>query len=494
MKPMALQRSLNLLVADEEDIMVMPWFALSQVAQEGTAARSYNTQYRPSRPLRDEAGKTRKYAWFPGERLVLDVHPSTPTEWLTEAYDVMLTEGLLKGDSALSALLLDSGVTADELAEVPESMQEARLALNALMLRVPKGRRMPIVNSASVTTWEDQNDQWRHIRLTDRRFIVAFDGDLHSNTMVYRQTVKAMRFARDLKAKPEILSMFSADVELAKLSAGIDPDEKLGIDDYLSKVGDWGSLLSLATPNLPPEPQASEGVAVVGQWRVHPENAARVQEYAQEQNADGSRKPARWVDRYRIGGRVVSTIAKRRPTRAEMSSGQFDVSQEMLLEDSDCEIEIALLEMHQDFDQEPSLHRVIGPATMLSMNPADWTKHARMIPNEVLNHPEWPPRKGADWLGAVKGHRREHTEQVVAWKTMGWVPVPDSTPAFIVGSQVLGRTERDEEVTQAGVTEHILSGASSFGLVDTFRDMTSDEYRAQVAADIRQLLRAYIEN
>lgn len=489
----SLTRQLNTLIASDEDILVMPWFALSAVSDMGMSAKSYNTQYRPSKPIRDAEGKTRKYAWFAGERLVIDLHPATPVEWLDDSLTVLMTEGVIKGDSALTSVLLDSGISVDVLSETP-SPEEARSRLNALMLGIPKSRRVPIVNSASVTTWEDQNDQWRHIRFTDKRVVIAFDGDLAENRMVWKQTKNAMRFVQDRKGRPVILDLFGVEVATAQIEAGMDPADKLGIDDYLSKVGTWETLMSLQTDRLPDEPEAAERQASVGEWRVHPGNAARVQEYAQEQNPDGSKKPAQWMDRYRVGGRVVNTTAKRRPTAQEIRSGVVDAYQEMLLASAECEIEVALLDPGLDWDQEPTLHRVVGPATMLALPPSEWPKHASTLPNEVLNHPDWPPRKGQDWMSAVKANQRDAVEQVIAWNTMGWVPVHEGHPAFIIGNQVLGKTEKDELRTKTGVTENSLPGMSGFGLVDDFRTMSPEDYKAQVRSDIKRTLKVFIDN
>lgn len=488
-----LTRQLGQLVAeDEDDILVMPWFSLSEVVERGLRSRSTNTQYRPSRPARDANGKVTKYAWFKGEHMVIDLHPATPPEWVDSSRDIMIAEGLIKGDSALTALLLDAGIGIEALSATPEPAA-AREALNELMRTVPAARRVPVVNTASVTTWAEQQAQWRHISFKERRVIIAFDGDLKVNRMVWNQTRRAMDFVQERKGQPAILSMFDLSVEHAALEAGFPPGEKLGVDDYLSKIGSWSDLLRLLTDRLPDAPAAPER-AHLGQWRVHPTNDAIVQEYAIEKNPDGSSQEARWHTRYHLGGRIVSTIARRRATPEELRSGVLNTSQAAALEDSGVEIEVALLDPDLDADQQPEYYRIIGPALMLSVNPRDWFKHAHELPNEVLNHPDWPPRKGEDWLSAIKAHRRDETETVIAWKTMGWVPVAGSIPAFIIGSQVIGRTERDEAVTRCSVTEHELPGASDFGLQDTFRDLSIEEYKAQVRSDIARVLQVFIEN
>lgn len=486
------QRELVALVQDDEDILVMPWYAVSQVVEDGVNAKSYNTQYRPSRVVRDARNKVQKYKWFKGEHIVLDLHPATPVEWVDNSLTVLLTEGLLKGDSALTASLLASGVPRKKLAAIADTTK-AREELHKLMLAVPKEKRVLVVTSASVTTWSDQAAQWRHLTLRERRVIVAFDGDLASNPMVWQQTQSAMSFFRDRKANPVILSLFSPEMELAKAAANLPAEEKLGIDDYLSKIGNWDTLCSLIKTELPPKPESTKTQYEPGAWRVHPDNEGIVQEYVAPRTPDGFGTPE-WVNRYFIGGRVVSTIARRRPTEMEIRTGLVDEKQEMFLDDSLCEIEIMLADPELGPASQPVPYRFTGPVTLLSLPPRDWHKHATVLPNELLQHPHWPPRKGEDWLGAIKAHRRDEIDTAIAYHAMGWVPVPNGQPAFIVGNQVLGATERDEQSCRIGVTDRVLPRASMFGVMDTFRTMPLEQYRKQVADDIRTVIQLFIEN
>lgn len=494
---------------EDEDLLAMPWFSAQKVADEGTAARSQTFQYRPATPVTNAQGKEAKYMWFANQNMVIDLHPSTPVEWLDSAPQVLVTEGLLKGDSALTAMLLGSNkVTVDDLSKItdengaPLTTDAARLALQALMVLVPAQLRTVVASSASVTTWQGRDADWRKVNMRGKRVIVAFDGDLADNVMVWKETDKFMREVRSVKGEPVLLSLFSAEVEAAQIAAGMDPSEKLGIDDYFDQIGDWDSLLSLVTADLPPRPKGAEFNAEPGDWRIHPQNDAIAQEFVQSVNADGSKGAGAWVTKARVGGRLVRHVESRRPNESEIIHGVVSTEEKMRLEHSSCEIEISLLDRNQDIDDEPQTFRVYGPATLMSMPPQDWVRHAVQLPNEVLAHPDWPPRKGQDWLSAIKANKRDQVEHAVAWNTMGWVPTPNGHPAFIVGEQVVANSMNDLVQTRRGVDDRVLPGASKFGVIDEW-DFAFNreegaarlaEYKAQVIQDIRDVVRVFITN
>ena len=497
----SVKTSLSRLVApQDEDLLAMPWFAARSVADEGTGARAGVYQYRPSTPVYNEDGKAAKYKFFPGQQMVIDLHPSTPIEWLDESKEVLITEGLIKGDSALTAQLLQHDTSVEDLSKVygkdgsPMSTADARLVLQELMLRIPASLRTVIASSASVTTWSNKDTDWRKIRLRDKRVIVAFDGDLGENPMVWNETKKIFDFIRSEKGSPLLLTLFSPEIASAQLMAGMDPAEKLGIDDYFEHIGTWQTLMDLKDPQLPGKPQSDEPDAIAGDWRVHPKNDAIVEEYVEQINSSTGTTSGRWVTRARVGGRLLSHVESRRPTEMEIHDGAVDEAEKMRLENASCEIEISLIDRNQDIDDEPQKFRVFGPSTLMSIPPQDWTRHAVQLPNQVLAHPDWPPRKGLDWLGAVKANKRDQVEEATAWNTMGWVPVPGGTPAFIVGKQVIAANPADEKLTRRGVDENLLPGASKYGVIDEWDPNDLDGYKAQVRDDLKAVLDAYVEN
>ncbi|SDH34745.1 hypothetical protein [Microbacterium sp. 77mftsu3.1] len=492
----------RLVAPEDEDLLAMPWFSARAVADEGSAVKASVYQYRPSTPVYTEGGKPAKYKFFPNQPMVIDVHPATPIEWMESSGEVLVTEGLLKGDSALTAHLIAYGGAdaTEQLSKIRHddgrvlTTDEARDSLQQLMLRVPAKARTVVASAASVTTWAGKDADWRKINLRDKRVVVAFDGDLADNANVWRETNNMFKFVRESKGAPVLLSLFGPEIATAQLAAGMDPDDKLGIDDYFDQIGDWKSLLDLANPQMPAKPKSDEVNAINGDWRIHPSNDAIAQEYVESTNANTGSVSGNWITRSRVGGRLVSTVASRRPTENEILNGVVDAGQQLLLEDSSCEVEIALLDRNQDIDDEPTTYRVFGPATLMAVDPRDWTRHAVQLPNEVLAHPDWPPRNGREWLGAIKANKRDQVETAVAWNTMGWVPVPDGQPAFIVGNQILAANEKDAKQTRLGVTERVLPGATKFGVIDDYDASDIEGYKAQVRKDITDVLQVFVEN
>lgn len=483
----------RLLHQGDEDLLVIPWYRASGVAEQGTAVKSRTTQYRPSLPEVGDNGKTKKYVFLPGESTTLDFNPATPIEWITAATRILMTEGAIKGDAALTAQLLAAGVEPTELALAPDG-EDARLKLHELMQRVPKTDRVLILSFAGVANWHGHTD-WYAIKLAGRTVMVAFDGDMATNWNVWRQASKLVEFAESKNGHVQFLNLGSIDAESAKLAVGLAPETKLGLDDYLAKVGTWSDALLLVEKNLPPEPERADHERyTLGAWRVSPTRDNQVEEFAQEPDGYGGKKAAGWVTRYNIGGRIASVESRRRPVSEEIRTGVFQHELDAELTSATCTIEIVWID---DASGDRQCAYVTGPATILNYQPADWVRQGASIPNPLLLHPEWPPRKGLEWLSAIKAHRAEDTEVRNGWDTMGWVPVEDGNPVFIAGDTKIGRTVEDEKKTVPGVTERILSGASSFGLIDTFRDEdvpNLDAYKKQVRDDIRLVLDRFIES
>ena len=109
-----------------EDGLAMPWFSATTVHNHsrgaGTPIVADEWQVRPSDPPKQEGHtaekpKFEKYMFPTKARTPLDIHPATPHEWIDHTPLVMVTEGLLKGDSALTGWLLDRGITRAELCE-----------------------------------------------------------------------------------------------------------------------------------------------------------------------------------------------------------------------------------------------------------------------------------------------------------------------------------------------------------------------------------------
>lgn len=487
---LSLTRKLAQLVANDEDVLVIPWYRAAAVADDGIAVKSRTTQLRPSNPRANEKGKLVKYEFLAGEQTTLDFNPGTPIEYITTSPTVLMTEGAIKGDSALTAQLRSAGATDEQLA-LPADLSTARAELEKLMLTVPVKDRVAIMSFAGVANWRDQAD-WRAVKLTDRKVYVAFDGDTDTNYNVYKQAKDLFAFIGEVKhGTPGLLNLGSVEAETAKLAAGVAPEEKLGLDDYLAKVGNWAGALSLVQPNLPPEPARRESESFsVGTWRVNPTKEHIVEAFEQQTSFDGGPAEPQWLQKYSIGGRLMRTEQLRRPAQQEVDSGRLDPELETEMSDTRVVIELFWEDVATGL---PRSGVITGPSTLLGKLPADWPRDGANIPLDLIRHPEWPPTK-VDWLKAIKGHRPADTVQMSAWSTMGWVPVEGGHPAFIVGNQVLGASPADEQRTQPGVTEKVLSGATAFGVMDDYWDVEASEWKTQTARDLRLVLDTYIES
>lgn len=484
-------RRLNQMVVEDEDALVIPWFRATDVTERGPDAKSRTLQMRPSRPLRNKSGKTAKYEFLSGEGTTLDLNPATPGEWINGSFTILMTEGAIKGDSALTGQLRAAGITDEQLSQVPPSAAQARAILSTLMTAVPQDQRVTILSFAGVANWRDQPD-WRSIKLQDRRALVAFDGDTTTNWQVWRQARALFEFIEYKHGTPYLLNLGSPEAELAKIPVPGMADAKLGIDDYLTRVGDWAEVLSYAQPDLPQQPERPDEVLyAIGDMRVRPTDPTIVEEFTQETAGDGTKMPPSWVRRVGIGGRLRSMESRRRPHPSEIDSGVIDHTFDAELGDSTCTIDLSW----KDANGATQTGVVSGPANLLAHNVADWPRHGAIMPNPLLALPEWPPKKGMEWLSAIKAHHAEDVAQLNSWAVMGWVPGEHGNAAFIVGNQVLARTRDEEANTIPGVTDKVLGGASSFGVIDRYHELNDVEaWKSEICKDMRTVLETYIES
>ncbi len=119
--------------------LLMPWFSLESVRQAANyhrPAHPVTPQLRPERPPMDDAGRPKKYLFASTAAIPLDIHPDIPTDWVDTAPTVLLAEGLLKGDAALTAILRHHGATMEDL-EAPAEGDHAE-AMQRLLTQVPE--------------------------------------------------------------------------------------------------------------------------------------------------------------------------------------------------------------------------------------------------------------------------------------------------------------------------------------------------------------------
>lgn len=474
---LSLKKSLNgMLAGGMDDVLGMPWVQVSDVRERGVNARITTTQYRPSTPVATKDGKRAKYTWNVGSTMVLDVHPATPASWLgTASNSVLVAEGLLKADSALTAMLMDALPGRDDLGRV-DTQAEARQKLHDLMESIPAQLRVPVIATASVSTW-DQPAQWDNIELRGKRVLLSFDGDLATNPNVWQQTDKASRMlSRRSKRPVTLLKTWDSNVELAAIAAGFLPTEKIGIDDYLTRIGNWSDLLDLATPDLPPQPH-KETAITVGGWRVNPENKSIVEELVHTVAPDGSRTGTHWETRSHLSFEVLEARSTRLPTQEETRTGVIADSVDVPSVD-ELIVRFHVLSVYQEADDVPSTFDVRMPSSALAASrDSDWASLIRSgamkLPSDVLLHPHYPPADMKRWLAACKLASRYSDTN--GWARMGWVPT-GSGCAFIAGSTVIAGTEEQERVTTPGLTASVLPRVSAWGVSDNYRDVSRREW------------------
>lgn len=467
--------------------LLMPWYRPDTLAAALTAAERLGDgreprmtvssyQVRPDEPTPDADGKPRKYENLIGQSTGIGVHPSTPKSWL-DARRILLTEGLLKAASALTGLLLSSGVSAEDLklteAEqdmAPEQCAEAaRSRLRSLMASVPPRDRVLILVIVGVGNWH-HNPEWNTLDLRGgKEFLVAFDGDLETNPNVYEQARQMFELVESKGGEP------------AWIKIPDDGDEKRGIDDFLA-VGTFEELLAGKTDDLP-EPPAREQHVRPGDTRMNEEHL-RYESYKQVTDEFGTTTSS-WVPVNDIIGRIAATVQRRPATDEELETGRFDTRAHDDAE-GDVEIEVSYI--------GPSGARVNStinaPARILAEQPDRWHRNeSARVPVKVLEHPDWPPRD-PDWVSALKRHRFEDRTEDFVWSQMGWVPTRDASPVFIAGTSVIGARGDASRSATPGITDREVPAASRFGLTPLVDD-TGRMDKAAVADVLRTVISTY---
>lgn len=467
--------------------LIMPWYRPDTLAEALSAAERLgggrsprmtvgSLQVRPDEPAVGSDGKPRKYENLMGQSTGLGVHPSTPRSWL-EARKVLLTEGLLKGASALTGLLLEAGVGVEKLklteAEkdmAPEPLAEAaRDRLRDLMAGVPERHRILILVVVGVGNWHS-NPEWNAIDLRGgKQVMIAFDGDMETNPAVHAQARQLFEMVENKGGEPSWLRIPD------------DGDTKRGIDDYLA-VGTFGELLAGQELDLP-EPPASETPIHTGDTRMN-EESMQYQKFHQAVDEFGGTK-ASWVRVSDMIGRVTATVQRRPATEAELETGRFDTRAH---DDAEGDVEVEVSYLGPDGNRvDATVH---GPARLLAEQPDRWTRNdAIRVPVTVLEHADWPP-KDQDWLAAAKRHRVEERRRSFVWQQMGWVPTVDASPVFIAGASVVGARGDSSVHATPGITDQQVPAASRFGLLPLTDDSGRMDKKA-VAEAIRTVISTY---
>lgn len=440
------------------DVMIMPWYRydVSAAAAAHEPPRTAEPGFLQMRPAVSGPGRP-KYEGFEGVPTVLDLHPATPATWPKTAGRILIAEGLIKGDSVLTALLRANGATREELSDDSEG---ARERLRALMEKVPQEERLLIISMVGVGNWSGHAEV-ADIPINGKVCWVATDADAAKNLMVWRQTDKLMSYLEGKRAKSVRL------IDLNRIVDGAS-EKKMGLDDFFYSAGRFEDL-SLALGDLPPSPQAEDS-APDGTWRISPDGLTSQVSRAVNDPSGSTNGGTVWVPSgVDLGGRIVSVETPRQPTDQELRTGIVDpsASDDEDPADTGVAIEVAFRDPVDDTETRCT---ITGPVTILNYTPREWARQGARIPQDLLRHPHWPPTdtEGMKWLRAVKMYRREETDQRPVWRSMGWVPALEddaSEPSFVVGRQVITYDSGVRETSRPGVSDLILSGAESFGVM-----------------------------
>lgn len=473
------------LIPAGQDGMQMPWYSIADIhksSRDGTPVIPFTYQVRPSHPEDNEHGKPIKYEFISQVATPLDIHPATPADWIDTTPVVMFAEGMLKGDSALSAYLRDMGVSWDDLRA--DNTDDPVGKLRGLLEAIPHEKRVLIISVAGINNTHQNPIDWREIRLKDREGWIAFDADLAVNPHVhaaarklYEQLDDRSRMAKIKFLSPEIVRGDTGD------------KSKEGVDDYLAKTGSWRDLLAFLTEKMPPAP-VRDPAEKDGNWRISKDGLS-AEECTVLKDGPGQQVSGyAWTKMVDLGGRIRALEARRQPTDQELRTGIFDPHGPVGdPEDSVVEIEVAWSAPGGDIKAV-----VTGPENILNYTPENWVRHGATIPRDLLRHPSWPPRgaKGESWLSAVKANRSDDTVVKTRWMQMGWVPQDQGDPVFLVGDQVIGDFN-GANAAAAGVDDDALPVATNFGVGNMVEgDWEDEDYRELVRKDLTDVYQAYI--
>lgn len=470
------------------DLLVMPWWGVAARAAEPESLTPSVVQYRPSVPAVDHEGRERKYEFVArggASDNVIGVHPATPTSWFTQVdRQVLIAEGQLKADSALTGALLAAGVDFDDLLVDPDrSFGDARDALEAVLAETDPARVPLIVEIAGAWNWRSAIEDFNALKLKRRHVWIGMDGDVGEKIEVHRAA----------KALWDRLEKKQANVGLLAPIADRGGEKvPVGIDDYLALDGDWDQLMQLRLAGLPPAP-AGQQFYNIGDVRCS-DDMTHLEIY-QESRTGGL--PEWRPLGVNIAGRIVSVSTTRVPTRDEVRSGKYNP----YIDHSDSlevrrEVELEMGWMDEGGNKLTA--RVSGPVSILGVHPSQWSRQKDVVlPTALLTHPQWPPtmKLGDQFLSAVKQYRRPDVVQKACWARNGWLPVPESTiPAFVVGNHIQCDPEQEPRL-HSRVNSTTLPSFDDFGMGEKDpRHFSDPDYQEALAADIREVIDIYFKS
>ena len=437
--------------------MEIPYFKLDSIARGEPILGTLQLRPEDDPP---EGSSWAKYMFLAGSGTAIDAHPATPASWFADgAIPVLLTEGVVKADSALTAMLRHADIDDAELSTAVGAT-DPRDRLRELLEQVPPDKRILVLAIPGVQSWR-RNDEWNTLGLRGREAIVCFDGDIARNAAVWDAAYGLMEF---------LSKRNTCQVNLIDLSARGDEtvDPKRGIDDFLAYSGTWPDALGLRVGELPGRPVDDTGEK--GQTRVT-QDGLSVEVCKVRADPAGGPDITTWQKVDDIGGRLISFEEFRMPTADELEGGR-------IIPGAVSRAERQAVVQVQWRDSEGLVDSAIirGPKSMLDEDPAKWeTRYGADVPTKVSALSSWPPRSGISWTRAIKDYRASETTDDVLWGCQGWVPTRDGVPAFIAGRKVIGPDGAGDERAQAGLTADDFPNIDDFGVIDA--EMSVEEQR-----------------
>lgn len=476
----------------ELDGLIMPWYSIkyTKLQRDGEPTDGFEPEWqlRPAEPVDMGNPKPMKYVFSKGASMYLDIHPATPSSWLDKAPVVLFAEGLLKGDSAMTAHLIAHGADEDLLTDTSEHAADR---LMDFMESLPIDSRVLVLRSPSATTFQNDPVSLGMLNLTDRVAWMGFDADIETNPKVWDQ---ARKFRQHLLNHQKVR-------QVKLLSPTADDGGKDGIDDFLSHRGSWEDLIDPDGGHLrhkmPERPRITDENVKPGSWRITDDFAA-VEELKVTTDDQGLNAGTQWMPAdVGLGGQVVFIEDRREPTNKELLTGQAADP----IEGGSADAYVGIDVSYRTDDNDVITYRVVGPIVILSMLPAEWRQTDTHIPHGLSMHPHWPPRgqKGEKWLEAVK-RASNNTETYIEWTKMGWVPVEGDMPAFIVGDTVTAWSHESAASVRPGITTDDLHNLSSFGVGGTDENPVHhpadnlEAWRTQAVEDFHEIRRLYLDN
>lgn len=478
------KRSLS---APGKDGMLMPWYSLAgsmKAEREGGNPVPHTYQVRPEFPENDDARRPMKYEFVANIGTPLDVHPAIPTDWIDTTPVVMFAEGMLKGDSALSAYLVHHGIPYSELRF--EGTDNPKAKLRSLFETIPVEERILIVSIGGVHNASGNAADWREISLKGRIGWIAFDADIAVNPAVHAAANKLSTQLLDKSRMSEVLYLNPEVTSDDDGSMG-----KSGVDDFLVKSGNWADLIDQLDDEMPAAP-AKNVEDKAGNWRVGATGQFVEECVAVNSGAGGTIGEYRWEKRVGIGGRVVALESRRQPTDQELKTGIFNPN--VKYEDiDDAQVEI---EFSWHLNGRDHAATVTGPEGILGNRPDEWDRKKVNVPPELLLHPEWPPEGplGRKWLSAVKGNQPDEIARRTRWMQMGWVPVQDGDPVFIIGDQIVGDPESGSTVLP-GISSKEIDVIQKYGVGENISgDYDDEKFRQETRKNFQTIMNTYIHS